>query len=255
MNEPCLVEWCGRPVGDGYTCQRCADKLSVALGDIPALWDELDTVLTRQSRYSDPEGRGGEKAVPFNIKASELGTALRGLLNTWCRLIAEERGKDLPEDHPAAVAYWLLNQVTWLRHHRAGSEAVEELTDAVNAVRRAVDRPAERIYAGPCVECGGDMYAKPDAASVECRPCGVGYDVAGRVAWMKSQVYGRLVTAKEGVVLLSRFGLPVAQKTIDKWHERKRLADHERDAEGKWLYLFDDLVALAAANAPAERAS
>jgi hypothetical protein len=255
MNEPCMVEWCDRPVGDGYTCQRCADRLSVALGDVPALWEQLDIVLTRQARYSDPEGRGGEKALPYNLKASELGTALRGLLNTWCRLIAEERGKDLPTDTPAAVACWLLNHVTWLRHHRAGSEAVEELVDAVNSVRRIVDRPAERIYAGPCVQCGGDMYGKPGAEMVECRPCGVGYEVAGRVAWMKAQVYGRLVTAREGSILLSRFGLPTQQKTIDKWFERNRLVPHSKDADPVRLYLFDDLVALAAASAPAERAS
>lgn len=258
MNEPCMVEWCGRPVGDGYTCQRCADRLSVALGDVPALWEQLDIVLTRQARYGDPEGRGGEKAVPFNIKASELGTALRGLLNTWCRLIAEERGKPLPEGEdppPPVVAGWLLAHVVWLRHHRAGHEAVEEITSVVRAIRKAVDRPAERIYAGPCRDCGGDMFGKPGAVSVECRPCGLSYDVAGMLTWMRGQVYGRLVTAKEGVVLLSRFGLPVAQKTIDKWHERNRLTEHGHDPSGKRLYLFDDLVTLAAANAPAERAS
>lgn len=256
MNEPCLVEWCGRPVGDGYTCQRCADKLSVALGDVPALWEELDTVLTRQARYSDPEGRGGEKAVPFNIKASELGTALRGLLNTWCRLIAEERGKDLPEDHPAAVARWLLNQVTWLRHHRAGSEAVEELTDAVNAVRRAVDRPAERIYAGPCADCGGDLYGKPGAVSVDCRPCGLNYDVAEMVAWMQAEARSRLVTAKESIVLLGRFGLPLSQKTIEKWRQRERLFAHPEPRDGVLLYRFDDIWHLVVGDdTPSEQAS
>ena len=95
MNEPCLSEWCDRPVGDGYVCQTCGDKLSRALGDVPALWDELDTVLTRQARYSDPEGRGGDKALPFNLKASDMGEALRGTLNTWCRLISEERGIEI----------------------------------------------------------------------------------------------------------------------------------------------------------------
>jgi len=250
-----MVEWCDRPVVEGHVCMYCTDRLSRALGDVPALWEQLDIVLTRRARYSDPEGRGGEKALPFNITASELGTALRGLLNTWCRLIAEERGKDLPEDHPPAVAGWLLNHVTWLRHHRAGSEAVEELTVIVDRIRWAVDRPAERIYAGPCVQCGGDMYGKPGAESVECRPCGVGYDVAGRVAWMKSQVYGRLVTAREGSILLSRFGLPTAQKTIEKWHLRKRAPGHGEDRQGRRLYLFDELVALAAANTPSEQAS
>jgi hypothetical protein len=248
---------CGRPVGDGYTCQRCADRLSVALGDIPALWEQLDIVLTRQARYSDPEGRGGEQAVPFNIKASELGTALRGLLNTWCRLIAEERGKDLPEDHPAVVARWLLNQVTWLRHHRAGSEAVEELTDAVNAVRRVVDRPAERIYAGPCADCGGDLYGKPGAVSVDCRPCGLNYDVAEMVAWMQNEARGRLVTAKEGAVLLSRFGLTTTRNRIDLWHHRNLITATGHDLDGKQLFLIDDLMERASklADTPVRRVS
>lgn len=255
MNEPCMVEWCDRPVGDGYVCQHCANRLARALGDVPALWAELDITLTRQARYSEPEGRGGEKSLPFNLKASDAGQALKGTLNTWCRLIAEERGKDLPEDNPAAVARWLLNHTTWLRHHRAGADAVDEIISAVDKVRWVVDRPPERIYAGPCKDCGGDMYAKPDAASVECRPCGLSYDVAEMQDWMRSQVYGRLVTAREGVVLLSRFGLPVAQKTIDKWFARDRIAEHGHDRDGKRLYLFDELVTLAAANTPAERAS
>jgi hypothetical protein len=251
-----LVDWCDRPVGDGYVCQHCQDHLERALGDVAALWEELDTVLTKQARYAAAEFRRGEQALPFNPVASELGYVLRNTLSTWCRLISEERGKALPDtDTPPAVAGWLLAHVVWLRHHRAGHEAVEEITSAVRAIRKAVDRPADRIYAGPCKDCGGDMYAKPDAASVDCRPCGLNYDVAEMLTWMRGQVYGRLVTAKEGVVLLSRFGLPVQQKTIDKWFERKRLSEHGHDPVGKRLYLFDDLVTLAAANAPAERAS
>jgi hypothetical protein len=257
MKTECLVDACGRPTPDqAYVCQGHADGLERALGDVGALWEELDTVLTKQARYAAAEFRRGEQALPFNPIASELGWVLRNTLSTWCRLISEERGRVLPDtDTPAAVAGWLLAHVVWLRHHRAGHEAVEEITSAVRAIRRAVDRPPERIYAGPCKDCGGDMYAKPDAVSVDCRPCGLSYDVAEMLEWMRGQVYGRLVTAKEGVVLLSRFGLPVQQKTIDKWVERKRLTPHSGDDDGRRLYLFDDLVALAAASAPAEKAS
>lgn len=255
-NDPCAIDWCDRPVGDGYVCQHCADRLERALGDVGALWEELDTVLTKQARYAAAEFRRGEQALPFNPVASELGWVLRNTLSTWCRLISEERGRVLPDtDTPAAVAGWLLAHVTWLRHHRAGAEAVEEITSAINAIRKATDRPPERIYAGPCADCGGDMYTKPGAASVECRPCGLEYDVAGRVEWMRTQVYGRLVTAREGVILLCRFGLPVQQKTIDKWVERKRLTVHSHDANKVRLYLFDDLVPLAAADTPSEQAS
>lgn len=249
-SDPCMVEWCDRPVGDGYCCQTCADKLSRALGDVPALWEELDTVLTKQARYAAAEFRRGEQALPFNPTASELGWALRNTLSTWCRLIAEERGKALPEeDSPPAVARWLLSHVTWLRHHRAGAEAVEEITSVVKAIRHAVDRPAPRVYAGPCADCGGDMFGKPDAAVVQCRPCGLEYDVADMIAWMHSELRGKLVTAREATVLLGRMGLPVQQKTIDKWVERKRLSVHSHGNEGVRLYLFDDLVELTAASA------
>jgi hypothetical protein len=155
----------------------------------------------------------------------------------------------------ADMVAFLLGQVTWLRHHRAGHEAVEEITSVVNSVRKAVDRPAERIYAGPCKDCNGDMYGKPGAASVECRPCGLEYDVAEMVAWMHSQLRGKLVTAREATVLLGRMGLPVQQKTIDKWRERDRLAEHSQDRDGKRLYLFDDLVTLAATNTADRKAS
>ena len=255
-SEPCAVEWCDRPVGDGRVCQACANRLERALGDVPALWEELDTVLTKQARYAAAEAHRGERALPFNPEASELGWVLRNTLSTWCRLIAEERGRVLPTaDNPGVVAGWLLAHVGWLRHHRAGAEAVEEIVSVVNQVRRAVDRPVERIYAGPCADCGGDMYGKPDATSVTCRPCGLEYNVAEMLAWMRAQVYGRLVTAREGAMLLGRFGLPVAQKTIDKWRERDRLTEHSHDMDGKRLYLFDDLVTLAAPNTPDRKAS
>jgi hypothetical protein len=256
MNEPCEIEWCDRPVVEGLFCQRCADKLSAALGDVPALWEQLDIVLTRQARYSAPEGRGGEKTLPFHVAASEHASTLRSLLVTWCRLIADERGRQLPEDNPAAIARWMLNHVQWLRHHRAGSEAVEELTMAVAQVRRIIDRPAERIYAGPCADCGQDMYGKPGATSVECRPCGVSYDVAEMVAWMQHEARQRLVTAKEAIILLGRFGLPLSQKTIEKWRQRERLFAHPEPRDGVSLYRFDDIWRLMVGDdTPTERAS
>lgn len=255
MNEPCLVSWCDKPVVEGHVCQTCSEKLQIALGDIPALWDELETVLVKQARYAAAEFRRGEQALPFNDAASELGWVLRNTLATWCRLIGEERGRELPDDNPPAMARWVLNHVSWLRHHRAGHEAVEEIKSVVDDIRDMVDRPKPRIYAGPCPDCQKDMYGPLGAEAVECRPCGISYTVSERIGWMRLQMRGKLVTAREATVLLGRMQLPVAQKTIDKWYERKRLTSHSEDRDGKRLYLFDDLVTLAAANAPAEKAS
>ena len=156
----------------------------------------------------------------------------------------------MTEVSTADMAAWLLNHIEWLRHHRAGHEAVEEITSAVYEAARVIDRPPERIYAGPCQECGEDLYAKSGAATVKCRLCGEGHDVAAMQEWMKSQVYGRLVTAREGAALLSRFALPTKQATIDTWVQRKRLVPKGHNPEGRRLYLFDDLVALAARDTP-----
>lgn len=256
MSDPCLVEWCSRPVGDGYVCGTCSEKLRIALGDVNSLWEDLDAVLALQARYSTPEGRGGDKALPLNLEASEIGWVLRNTLNTWCKLVAEERGWDLPEDHPPKVAGWLLHQVEWIRHQRAGHQAIEEITSAVNAVRRAVDRPAERLYAGPCKDCNADLYGKAGSTAVKCKACGLDNPVSERLEWMWSQVTGSYVTAWKASVLLGRFGYPTAQKTIDKWFERKRITSESVDADGKRLYLWEDLTRLAKAHQPiAEEAS
>lgn len=247
MNLNCA---CGHPVADGYVCQSCAYRLERALGDVPALADELEVVLIRQARFGEHEGRrSAETPLPFNPTASEIGWVLQNTFSTWCRLIAEERGRTLPDrGTSASLACWLLAHVEWLRHHRAGPEAVDEMISAVNQVRRVIDRPPEKVYAGPCADCGGDMYGRVGAVTVECRPCGLEYDVAQMQDWMRKQVYGRNVTAREGAALLSRFGLEVTQGTIDKWHFRGRIANHGHDVEGRRLYLFDDLAALAAAS-------
>lgn len=256
MAEPCTVDWCNLPVGDGYVCQRCSRKLEIALGDVGALWEQLDIVLTRQARYSDAQGRGGDKGLPFNPEASEIGWVLRNTLATWCRLIAEERRWDLPEDEPTKIARWLLHHMTWLRNQEAGHLAIEEITSAVNQVRRAVDRPPERLYAGPCKECEADLYGKAGSIVLKCKACGLENFVSERLEWMWSQVTGSYVTARKGSILLGRFGYPTAQKTIDSWFDRKRITSDQKDAEGKRLYLWDDLARLAKAHQPiAEEAS
>jgi hypothetical protein len=254
VTNPCAVEWCDRPVGDGHVCQRCCDRLSVALGDVGALWVELDLVLTRQARYSDPEGRGGDKALPFNPTASELGWVLRNTLGTWCRLIAEERGRILPTtDTPAAVAGWLLHHTGWLRHHRAGAEAVEEITSAVDQIRKAIDRPPGRWFAGPCDECERDLYALDGAASVHCRDCDLIYDVGARREWLLEQANDQLATAAELARAVSWLGTePLTAERVRKWAERKRIvAKGHANHRGNQIptYLVRDAIELMAQDA------
>jgi hypothetical protein len=65
----------------------------------------------------------------------------------------------------------LLGHIPEIRRHPAVVELVDEISDAIHQARRAVDRPADRVYLGQCMEtpdeegrpvtCLEDIYARP----------------------------------------------------------------------------------------------
>lgn len=249
---------CGKPTrDDAYVCEDCLGDLARALGDVPWLVEQLDITLTK-SRGIDYTALGGspssERPLMIPQAAYDASTGLRQALVMWVRFCDEETIRNqspkagMPADTPQAMSAWLLWRVDGLGLSDLGCDAVSEITRAVGRARQVIDRPAERKYAGPCA-CGRDLYSKPGAKLTKCKGCEREYDVDDMLAWMRAGVLGRLVTAHEGATLLGRFELPTAQKTIDSWHDRKRLLDHGRNAEGRLLYLIDDLIGLAAKNA------
>ena len=245
---------CGTPVDGATLCAGCTGLLEVAIVNISAYVQDLPTVLAKLTRYGDRYGgRTRERSLPVDMRASEVGWVAVNTVSTWCRVLLEETPSLVPprkKDMPAHCRF-LLRHVGRLRVAEYGAEAFDELTDLEQLLRRVVDRPAERMYAGPCSVCNGDLYGKPGASSVMCRPCGLEFDVAERLAWMQLQVYGRLVSASEGAALLSRFAMQTQQGTIDTWARRGRLVVKGHDGRGHRLYLFDDLIGLAAAAIPA----
>jgi hypothetical protein len=248
---------CGRPTRDGaYVCDDCGDRLARALGDLAWLEEQLAITIGKQ-RGAPTEGgpAGAEKALPFNVAAGEVRDNLRNTLVGWIRVCAEERVRSsdpkdgLPDDNLKAMGRWLLWRVDGLAFHEAGYEAVDEIVYAVARAQQAIDRAPERQYVGPCA-CGRDLYRKPGAVMVKCKACEAEYDAEALTDNLRGQVMGRLVTAREGATLLSRFDLETGQGTIDKWHARKRIIDHGHDAKGRRLYLLDDLMTLAAQSVP-----
>jgi len=248
---------CGRPTRDGaFVCDPHLDDLSQALGNVAWLDEELDVTIGKQ-RGLPTEGSvpGADKALPYNYGASQVRDNLRSTLVGWVRICTEEavRSQDprdgLPADTLQAMSGWLLWRVDGLAFNEAGYEAVDEIVFAVQQATRAIDRPEERQYVGPCA-CGRDLYRKPDAPVARCRYCEAEYDAEALTNGLRDQVMGRLVTAREGATLLSRFDLATGQGTIDKWCERKRIIARGHDEKGRRLYLFDELLTLAAQSAP-----
>ena len=250
--QTCRVSTCDRPT-DAFVCIPCGHALEQALSETPWVLDELDIVIARQARYGDGQGGhtvGKVQPLPYDVRASDALSTYHGLLTSWVKMFAEENPRwKLPKGDTVSLSRWLMWRINDTRHHEAGGDCVDELTSAFATCRYVIDRPAERKYAGPC-ECGKDLYHRPGATDVTCRECERTYEVGALYEWMRKQVRGRLVTAREGATLLSRFDMETAQGTIDKWHQRGRVVARGNDRAGHRLYLFDDLLGLAT---PTER--
>jgi hypothetical protein len=254
---------CGRPTrDDAFACDHCGDLTARALGDVPWLIEELEITITKQRAAIDGDGAASaETPLMYHLPAAEKRDALRLALVTAVRFCNEEGvrnsdpGDEWPEDTPVAMSRWLLWRVDGLALNDMGEEIAKEIRDAVRSCRHIIDKPPERAYAGPCPECGRDLYHRHGDKGVLCRGCGSNWDVGEVNEWMRQRIKDhmadRLVTAREAATLLGRFGLPVEQGTIDKWRERNRVTEVGHNPKGHRLYRWDELLDLAAHHARA----
>jgi len=217
---------------------------------VPAVLQDLDISLARQARttVSGSSSGSGIDPLPYGPTASAAAAILRGTLAAWTRALIslgasltgptcrhcqhDSCRRIVPvqpaTDHAVSMARWLRRNQLLLLQLPDGVTAVDEIRYAVAEARRVVDRPGDLIYAGPCLACGTDLYARPGAAVVRCR-CStpdnpVRYFVADRRAWMLDAVSDRLATAAEIARALSTLMYPIAPELIRTWAIRGKLA-------------------------------
>jgi hypothetical protein len=216
---------------------------------------ELDVTVSRQDRLGSggARGTGAEIPLPYNPQAAERAAAVLGELTTWARHVSEQTGRSVPRGHAgAAAASVLAGSVKWLRYQQAWAEAHAALAPLLRITLRIIDRPADRVYLGPCGHtpdgetkaCAEDVYAAPRAATGECRGCGVVHQVAGALQWMRDQLDDRLARPVEIVGLLRRFDEKLSYSVITKYIRQGRLVAHGHDADGRDLYRIGDVIAL-----------
>ena len=249
---------CHRPVPDGALCRACTTRLRDDLAAVDDLAAELETWRVKLDRIGARAPRGGQNIpLGFRPQAVEVADVLHMTLAGWARDIAEAVGDplyDIPAEHPPALAAWLADRLETARHLATAGALADEVGYAIRTVRRAIDRPADRTYAGPCdaepfpgVVCNADLYAYPGADHVVCRVCGARYGMTDRRAWLLDGVREHLATAAEisqGVGEL--YGQPINRRTITVWHHRNRLPERGRTAQGYPLYRIGDVLDLAA---------
>lgn len=255
---------CGRPTRDGaYVCEKCLDSLAKVLNEMQWTEDQIATSITRQRSASGSGSRSATTPLPWDEKASDAERALRTSLATWVRFCVEERVRNsdprpgLPKDRLAAMARWLLWRVDGLAFHELGSDAVDEITDAVAEVeRRIFSKPRPKMYLGICTAerdgetCGHSIYAKEGDVLGKCAAadCRAPYKVAESRQSLEDALDSRLVTAAEVATIAVHLGLEQprerVRKRVNQWAARKQLTAKGVDGDGNPRFLYSEVRGL-----------
>lgn len=250
----CQVPHCDKPAGDAYVCAHCLDDLEVALGDVPALMEDLLVTLMRQDRMpptpnaqrqrrraehtkwddklnSDVEDQGrllaakGYNRTLHHAKAGEVMSTLSNAVTTAVRALAEPLRITLPVMDAAGASRWLLTNLASVALSPAGPDIVADVVREHHRAMRVIDRPEERTYIGLCDQCHAAMHARPYDLAHRCA-CGETYDIAARQQVIHTRLMGSLVSVEEILDLSTRaetFGQRINRKTLESWIQRKRL--------------------------------
>lgn len=240
---------CGQPSGGYYLCGQCTQRLAFDLRTVGELVRYLDGTIARQTANGSGVGvtsRSAERPLPVNLHAADVARDLHNVLGMWFLDIADRLGRaPVIDNHASAFAAWLLGNVSTLRTHPAADELHDEISDAIARAWRVVDRPPEQRFAGPCDECGHDLYGRPNAAELRCGQCGATYDADARRGWLVDQARDQLATASTiARALPALVGQNVTPAMIRGYAHRGRLASKPLDRAGRKRYRVGDVIDL-----------
>ena len=262
---------CGTPTAGAWLCDRCVKTLEVAFVNVPAYYGDLDTLRRKQTRYGDGGRSGIGKAQPLIVDGrftdrtgdgSRIDDETRNTVTTWCRMVMDEQPqmagpycrtaclhtscaalfrKRYPRDTVQSMGAYLLRQLRWIIREEWAEEILDEFTDLENRLRRIVDRPAEKWYAGKCssevdvdgetVTCAADLYARSERGFMDCGACGTRHDVSKRRDFLLREAREVSVTATEAAGALMAWtdydgSLEKLTDRIRKWRDRDQLSTH-----------------------------
>lgn len=154
-----------------FVCREDRQMLDKLLVEIPGLVDDLAITICRQDRT----GKGGmkissgsdEQPMPFNVGASDAGDYLRNELNTWARLVCEERYISYDgSDSVVGVSVWLRKNLASLAMTQGAEDALPGIESAMKRCRRAMDIPADDDVAVPVVDVAQARNSELNAAAI-----------------------------------------------------------------------------------------
>lgn len=183
-------------------------------------WTAPNGVVTITPAWlrSGDHGALRPSVMPFSWDAAAARDAVVNTLTTWARHCAETRGIEVE----GTAAMWLIGQLDWLRHRQEGPEAYDELHWTIGLLRRTVDVPPEREYAGRC-GCGLKLFRVTGSSLIRCVGCRTDYPLEEYRALMLDQLGHKALTAADLALLAVTLGLGVrdgVRNLIKVWRQR-----------------------------------
>lgn len=250
----CLSPQCDRPAHDGHLCPSCRDTLRGDLESVPALCADLEVTISRQDRLSDPSGpRTDERPLPLRLGPMEARRDLTDTLFAWSVHVAQRRDIPAPQLHPPVLAEFLIRYLGEIQDDTRAGDIADEIGYCVIVARRAVDKPLQHRYVGPCDKCGADLYAHPHSKVVACPntpECDAEYNVEDRREWLLQKAEDQLLTAAElSRALPNLLQQPLTASAIRGYARRHgdklpQKAPHAKDPNKSPRYRVGDLLAL-----------
>lgn len=192
------------------------------------LADDLDMVITRQTRYSFAagkirQGKNRETPLPFHLTAADASYDLTGTLQAWVDHVVQQRKVPWPGHLRSKMsAEWLINHIIHLSLCEDTDTVLDEVTHAVARVRRICDRPVFRRYQGSCEICEADLWSVGNSNTIICEECKTIVSREHNDNRIDAALQARAYTALELVeIVRDRMGLTIKPKTIHDMAYRK----------------------------------
>jgi hypothetical protein len=275
---------CGKPTRDhAVLCDSCVAKLRRWLRTVPLLNRQLQLTISRQTASGGRVGsRSATKPLPWNDHASDAYTRLRIVIDTWTRQLNSEIGPGQPQPihgydpglgytRPAVMptemgtqSQWLQARVNHIRLRPYAAGLWQSVKLATSDGWRAVDRPADKIFAGLCgakvgvgahVEdnvvmvyldhgkCQAELYAKPGASKVECPRCGHIVSVSERRTQLLAEVQDVLWPTRGIADALAGFlQMTITPSAIRGMAHRGEITQRGTRPDGSALYRVGDVL-------------
>lgn len=226
---------------------------------------EIDATVARQTATGRREGaRSSSKPLPFNDRAAIVARQVHARLDVWVHALHVD-GEPWPARDVVEVSRWLLARLPKIAAHPSAAAIERDVRRVVGDLRRAVDRPADRWFMGPCdtdgcveehllvdddgrsrtVQRPTELYADPGAEVVRCRACGAEYDIDERRAWLLAAAEDRLAHAELIGRAAPALGVDITPDAVRGYAFRKRIVEKGTDLQGRPLYRIGDVIAVA----------